>query len=83
MKEPIKRDLTLSFTISEDTVDVDIYESMYDEPSFVQSEFSPDEHSEFDEDIGRALYAWMKLLLEEQAEEEEDEDDEDEEDDEE
>lgn len=85
MEKSIEKNLNLSIiALGKDDISIRIYEPESGEESFVQCQYSPDEHPEFNEDIGNELYSWLSLWLGELDEEDEQkkaaEDDEEEED---
>lgn len=85
MEKSIEKNLNLSIiALGKDDISIRIYEPESGEESFVQCQYSPDEHPEFNENIGNELYSWLSLWLGELDEEDEQEkaaeDDEEEED---
>ena len=80
MGKSIEKNLNLSIiALGKDDISIRIYEPESGEESFVQCQYSPDEHPEFNEDIGNELYAWLSLWLNELDEEDEQDKAEDEE----
>lgn len=72
MEKSIEKNLTLSIiALGKDDISIRIYEPESGEESFVQCQYSPDEHPEFNEDIGNELYSWLSLWLGELDEEDE------------
>lgn len=72
MGKSIEKNLNLSLiALGKDDISIRIYEPESGEESFVQCQYSPDEHPEFNEDIGNELYSWLSLWLGELDEEDE------------
>ena len=67
-KEIINRTLELTIRLNEDTFEVDVYEPESREVAQFQHPYSPDEHPEFDKDIGDKIYSWISLWAEEREE---------------
>ena len=64
----MSRTLELTIRLNEDTFDVDVYEPDSGKITQFQHPYSPDEHPEFDKDIGDKIYSWISLWAEEREE---------------
>ena len=61
----LSKNLELSIRINEDDFEVDIYEPESGNIAQLQLPYSPDEHPEFDERIGREINTWVSLWMDE------------------
>ena len=66
MNEPLQRTLNLTIRLNENDFEVDVYEPETGETVQFQHPYSPDEHPEFDRDIGAEIYSWISLWCEEE-----------------
>ena len=61
MNEPLQRTLNLTIRLNENDFEVNVYEPETGETVQFQHQYSPDEHPEFDRDIGAEIYqSWRK-----------------------
>ena len=62
--EPVERslDLRLRFDPQANTVEVSIFDNRSGFSKTIEKPFSPDDHSEFDAEIGAELYEWFSLM---------------------
>lgn len=62
---PLVKSLDLTVTLERGDVTVHIYKPESGEVSTVSGNFSPDEHPEFDADLGAEIYSWLCLWADE------------------
>ncbi len=61
----IEKSLSLNVIVQDGEITVHIYEPESGEVSTVSGNFSPDEHPEFDTDLGAEIYSWLCLWADE------------------
>lgn len=65
----MNRTLELTIKLYGDSFDVEVYEPETGEFTPLRDNpYSPDEHPEFDRDIGREIYSWVSLWKDEEDE---------------
>ncbi len=67
----MEKHLELTIEMDGDHFVVGIYEPESGEYAAVENNFSPDEHPEFDGEIGREIYSWLSLWFDELEDKEE------------
>ena len=67
----MQRNLELTIRLNEDSFEVDVYEPESGEIAQMQFPYSPDEHPEFNEQIGQEIYSWISLWADQKEEENE------------
>lgn len=67
----MQRSLELTIRLNENDFEVDVYEPESGEIAQMQFPYSPDEHPEFDEQIGREIYSWISLWADQEGDEDE------------
>lgn len=62
------RNLNLTIDINQDGFEVDILEPESGDVKRIKNVFSPDEHPEFNEQIGNEIYSWISMWEDEMEE---------------
>ena len=62
----MERTLTVTLRIEDGNAVAEFLESETGESLTVAVPYSPDEHPEFNEQVGNELYSWLTMLAEEQ-----------------
>lgn len=62
----ITRSLDLTVEIEDGEISITITEPQSGESSTMTAQYSPDEHPEFDGDIGREIYEWLNMWVSEE-----------------
>lgn len=57
----MQRTLELTVRLNEEDFEIDVYEPESGGCKQMQFPFSPDEHPEFNEQIGTEIYSWLSL----------------------
>lgn len=60
-----QRILELTLRVGNWCIGVDVYDVESGEVKQIDLPFSPDEHSEFDKQLGDEIYSWLSLMAEE------------------
>jgi len=67
----MQRTLELTIRLNKDTFEVDVYEPETGDVKQMQFEYSPDEHPEFDVQLGNEIYSWISMWIDAEEGEEE------------
>lgn len=60
-----QRILDLTLRVGDERIEVDVYDNESGEIKQIDLPFSPDEHPEFDKQLGDEIYSWLSLMEEE------------------
>lgn len=61
----MQRNLGLTIRLNDSDFEIDVYEPESGEVAQYQFPYSPDEHPEFDKRLGREIYSWISLWMDE------------------
>lgn len=67
----MQRTLELTIRLNDDDFEVDVCDPESGEVAQMQFPYSPDEHPEFDQQIGEEIYSWLSLWADEKEDENE------------
>lgn len=62
----MKRALDLTIHLDGNDLEIEIYEPESGETAHMRHPYSPDEHPEFDANIGNEIYSWISLWKDEE-----------------
>ena len=62
---PRKRSFTLDLECDENEITVTITDNETCEKKIIKEPYSPDEHLDFDTELGNEIYSWAELMMDE------------------